>query len=199
MFLKYDLANVCAYASLRCSLCIFRNIPSRLCAADSFLPPSLSLSRLSYFSSRSCLSTFLYARPATPPCSLRHVLFLSVEVAIPPSASSLRSLRSYLSLSSPSLPSLPPLPLYLSLTLAAGNSSHLLSLFNVVYLARPPSPLRNSARSFLLLCNGAFISSYPPLSHIALSRLSLQPASQPASRSAGRTDEPPYTRPSFST
>lgn len=78
-----------------------------------------------------------------------------------------------------------PLPIYLSLSLsfsfslAAGNSAHLLSLFNVVYLVRPPSLLRNFVRSFLLLCNGAFIFSYPPVSHSTRARLSLQPASRP--------------------
>lgn len=138
--------------------------------------PPLSL--LLYFSFSLCLSTFLYARPAIPLCSLRHVLFLSAEVPVPP-------FHFVFFMFSSSLICLFPLPIYLSLSLsfsfslAAGNSAHLLSLFNVVYLVRPPSLLRNFVRSFLLLCNGAFISSYPPVSHSTRARLSLQPASRP--------------------
>lgn len=164
-------------------LCIFCDIRSCLCATDSLFPPSVPPPLFLfhgplYFSFSSCLSTFLYARPAIPLCSLRHVLFLSAQVPVPP-------FHFVFFMFSSSLICLFPLPIYLSLSrsfsfsLAAGNSAHLLSLFNVVYLVRPPSLLRNFVRSFLLLCNGAFISSYPPVSHSTRARLSLQPASRP--------------------
>lgn len=182
LFLKYAIPASVYNLPHRCSLYILRYSLVLMRYGFAFspsVPPPLFLFRGSlYFSFSSCLSTFLYARPAIPLCSLRHVLFLSAEVPVPP-------FRFVFFMFSSSLICLFPLPIYLSLSLsfsfslAAGNSAHLLSLFNVVYLVRPPSLLRNFVRSFLLLCNGAFISSYPPVSHSTRARLSLQPASRP--------------------
>lgn len=171
----YNLPHRCSLYILRYSLVLMRY---GFAFSPSVPPPLFLFHGPLYFSFSSCLSTFLYARPAIPLCSLRHVLFLSAEVPVPP-------FHFVFFMFSSSLICLFPLPIYLSLSLsfsfslAAGNSAHLLSLFNVVYLVRPPSLLRNFVRSFLLLCNGAFISSYPPVSHSTRARLSLQPASRP--------------------